>query len=138
MRKALQQYRTVNLESDIDSASPYRITQMLLEGCLRFMKQARFAMEKKDFEKKGHFISKAEAIVTTLGSSLEHDASPDLADNLVRLYDFALERMLAASVQMDVVLLDEAIEIIAEIKAGWDAIPKDAIEQAEAIRVSKR
>lgn len=137
MRKALQQYQAVNLESDIESASPYRITQMLLEGCLRFMKQARFAIDKKDFEKKSHFISKSEAIVATLAASLDRDVSPELSDNLVRLYDFAIDRMVSASLEMDVAKLDEAIEIIAEIKTGWDAIPSDEIAKASAIRASK-
>lgn len=138
MRKALQQYQTVNLESDIESASPYRITQMLLEGCIRFLKQARFAIEKKDYEKKSHFIAKSEAIVATLASSINRDASPELSDNLVRLYDFVLDRIVTASVEMDNEKLDEALEILNEIKAGWDAIPKDEIAKAEAIRAVEK
>lgn len=136
MKKALQQYQAVNLESDINSASPYRITQMLLEGSLRFMKQAKFAIDKKDYEKKSHFISKAEAIVTTLAASLDRDTSPELADNLLRLYDFAIDRMVKASIDMDVVPLEEAIEIITEIKTGWDSIPQDEVKKADMIRAS--
>lgn len=137
MRKALQQYQSVNLESDINSATPYRITQMLLEGCLRFMKQAKFAIEKKDFEKKSLYISKAEAIIATLAGSLDHNVSPDLASNLLGLYDFVLEKIISASLSMDVSLLDEAIEIVGEIKAGWDAIPADEVDKAELIRARK-
>ena len=138
MRKALQQYQTVNLESDIESASPYRITQMLLEGCIRFLKQARFAIEKNDFEKKSHFIAKSEAIVATLASSVDKDVSPELSDNLVLLYDFAIQRMIDASVEMSVDKLDDAIEVISEIKQGWDSIPRDEIAKAEVMRAGKK
>lgn len=137
MRKALQQYQNVNLESDIESASPYRITQMLLEGCIRFLKQARFAIEKEDYEKKSHFIAKSQAIIATLGGSVDKEAAPELSENLVRLYDFAIQRITDSAVDMDVGKLDEAIEIIAEIKAGWDSIPPEEIARAEAIRASK-
>lgn len=138
MRKALSQYKTVSIESDIDSASPYRITQLLMEGAIRFLKQSRFAIEKKDFEKKSHFISKAEAIVTTLAGSIEREHSPDLSDNLINLYDYVLDQIVSASVDMDVEKVDVAINILSEIKAGWDAIPKEAIYQAEVMRAENK
>lgn len=138
MRKALQQYQNVNLESDIESASPYRITQMLLEGCLRFMKQARFAIEKRDYEKKSHFISKSEAIIATLAGSINRDVSPDLSDNLLKLYDFAIERMISASVEMSVEKLDDAIAVINEVKSGWDAIPREDVVKGEALKAGAK
>ncbi|WP_051228051.1 flagellar export chaperone FliS [Oceanospirillum beijerinckii] len=134
MRKALRQYQTVNLESDIESASPYRITQLLLEGCLRFMKQARFAIEKEDYEKKGFFISKSSAIILTLAGSIDREKSPELSDNLVNLYDFCLDRLLAASVEMNVTKIDDAIDVLQEIKTGWDAITDDDVAKAEMMR----
>ncbi|MAC46814.1 MAG: flagellar export chaperone FliS [Oceanospirillum sp.] len=134
MRSALQQYKNVNLESDIESASPYRITQMLMEGCVRFLKQARFAMEKKDYEKKSYFISKSEAILLTLAGSLDRDKSPELHDNLSNLYAYAIDRLIEASVSMDVEVVDEVISIVGTIKAGWDAIPREEIEKAERLR----
>lgn len=138
MRKALQQYQAVNIESDIDSASPYRITQMLLEGCLRFMKQAKFAIEKKDYEKKSHFIAKAEAIIATLAGSIDRSVDPELSDNLIRIYDYAINRLVDASCDMDVKALDDAIVVLNEIKQGWDGIPKEEIAKAEAIRAGMK
>lgn len=136
MRKALRQYQAVNLESDIEGASPYRITQLLLDGCLRFMKQARFAIEKKDFEKKSFFISKSSAIVSTLAGSIDREKSPELSDNLINLYDFCLERLLAASVDMDVAKINDAIDVLQEIKEGWDALTNEDIAKAEMMRKS--
>lgn len=134
MRKALQQYQNVNLESDINSASPYRITQMLMEGAIRYLKQAKFAIEKKDFEKKSDFISRAEAIIATLAGSLDEKQSPELAANLASLYDYAMRQLIDASVEMNVEKLDIAIGVISDIKSGWDSIPPEEIARAEAIR----
>jgi len=138
MRKALNQYKSVSIESDIDSASPYRITQLLMEGAIRFLKQARFAIEKGDFEKKGYFIAKAEAIVMTLAGSIEREHGPELSDNLIGLYDFVLDQVVSASIDMDVEKIDVAVRVLSEIKAGWDAIPEEAIHQAEVMRAEKK
>lgn len=137
MRKALQQYQAVNLESDIASASPYRITQMLLEGCLRFMKQAQIAIQKNDIERKGTFIAKSQAIIVTLAGSMDREVSPELTDNLALLYDFALDQLLQASTEMDAQKIEGAIKVVKEIKEGWDAIPPASIAEAESRRAEK-
>jgi flagellar protein FliS len=136
MRSALKQYQAVNIDSEVNSASPYRITQMLLEGCIRFMRQAKIAIEKKDLEKKSEFISKSQAIVATLGGSLEKDASPELTDNLGALYQYVNEQLIAVSLDLDVNRLESCEKVISEIKKGWDAIPAEEIARAEAIRNS--
>lgn len=136
MRSALQQYKNVNIESDINSASPYRITQLLMEGCIRFLKQAKFAIDKKDYEKKSYFISKSEAIVVTLAGSLNRDKSPELSDNLSALYMYSLDLLVDASVTMDGGKIEEVISIIEKIKSGWDSISEESIREAEFSRIS--
>lgn len=134
MNTALNKYKSVSVESGLEGASPYEVTKKLFDGCYAFLKQARVAIENKDYEKKALFISKSEAIIATLASSLNHEANKEVSDNLVRLYDYCLTCLVDASVTMDVEKVDVVIKIISEIKGGWDSIPKDEIIKAESIR----
>lgn len=134
MRRALKQYQNFNLEAEINSASPYRITQMLFEGCIRFLKLAKVAVNNKDFEKKAEYISKAEAIIASLAATVDTSHNEDLGSNLINLYDFCLESLLAASVEMNADKIDAVEKIISEIKAGWDQIPQEEVARSEMIR----
>ena len=122
MRRALQQYQSFNLEAEINSASPYRITQMLLEGLLRFLRQARVSIINKDYEKKAEFISKSEAIILSLSGTVDTTVDEDLGSNLIALYDFCLEELVQASLSMDGSKIDSVEKVVSEIKAGWDQI----------------
>lgn len=134
MRRALQQYQSFNLEAEVNSASPYRITQMLFEGCIRFLKLAKVAINNKDFEKKSTYISKAEAIIASLAATVDTSVNEELGNNLINLYDFCLESLLAASVEMNVEKIDAVEKIITEIKIGWDQIPQEEVARSEMIR----
>lgn len=136
MNKAINQYKNVSVESGLEGASPYQITKKLLDGCMIFLKQAKVALINKDFEKKAFHISKAQAIITTLASSLQVDKSEEVAGNLLSLYDFCLTQLIEASAEMDVSKLEAVEKVMGEIKAGWDAIPQEEILKAEAMRAS--
>lgn len=125
MRKSLQSYRKVSLDSEIAVASPHRIIQMMLDGALQRIAQSRYAIENNDLTNKGIFIGKAIGIITGLNNSLNMEAEGEIANNLNDLYDFMLRRITEANLTNDVKALDDVSEIIRTIKEGWDAIPAD-------------
>ena len=124
MRGSLQSYRKVSLESEIAVASPHRVIQMMFAGAIERLVQSRYAIEQNDLANKGVFIGKAVGIITGLNNSLNMDAGP-LANNLSDLYDFMLRRISEANLNNDVTAIDDVIEILRNIKEGWDAIPQD-------------
>lgn len=125
MRKSLQSYRKVSVESEISVASPHRIIQMMFEGALQRLAQSRYAIESNDIANKGIYIGKAIGLITGLNNSLDMDAGGDIADNLADLYDFMLRRISEANIRNDVHALDDVSEILRTIKEGWDAIPPE-------------
>lgn len=125
MRKSLQSYRKVSVESEISVASPHRIIQMMFEGALQRLAQSRYAIEHNDVQNKGIYIGKAIGLVTGLNNSLNMDAGGDIANNLSELYDFMLRKISEANMNNDVQAIDDVCEIIRTIKEGWDAIPQD-------------
>lgn len=134
MRKALQQYNNVSIESDIASASPYRITQMLFEGCLKFLRIAKQSIAQKNYERKAEYIAKSQAIISALAASVNKDVNAQLSDNLIDLYVFCEDKLIDASINMDESSVDVVIKIIGSIKSGWDAIPAEEVEKAEISR----
>ncbi|WP_412840531.1 flagellar export chaperone FliS, partial [Aeromonas dhakensis] len=69
-RKNIKAYTTQNLQSELAVADPYRVIQLLMQGCLERLAQARGAIERRDFEAKSQSISKTMAIINGLQDSL--------------------------------------------------------------------
>ena len=116
------QYQRINQESGVESASPHRLIQMLMNGALERLIQARAAMEHGDVARKGELLGKATSILSGLQASLVREQAPDLVDNLDSLYDYMQRRLLEANVHNDVYKVDEVSELMRNIKSAWDEI----------------
>ncbi len=119
---ALRQYQTVNTQAQAVDASPHRLIQMLMEGGLTRMAQARGALERGQVALKGELIGKAVGIVGGLRDGLNLEVGGELAMNLDRLYAYMSARLLEANVKNDPAILDEVAGLLRNIKSGWDAI----------------
>jgi flagellar protein FliS len=119
---AMRQYQTVNTQAQAVDASPHRLIQMLMEGGLTRMAQARGALERGQVALKGELIGKAVAIISGLRDGLNLQAGGELALNLDRLYAYMSVRLIEANVKNDPALLDEVAGLLRNIKSAWDAI----------------
>jgi flagellar protein FliS len=128
MRSSLQSYRKVSLESEIAVASPHRIIQMMFEGALQRIAQAKYAIQQKNPAQKGENIGKAISIIAGLSGSLNMDAGADVSANLDSLYEYMLRRLSEANVANDIEMLEEVSALLRTIKEGWDSIPQDMHE----------
>lgn len=120
--KALKQYTQLGTETEVDSASPHRLIQMLMEGALLRIIKAKAYMKNNEVQKKGEVIGMAISIIGGLRDSLDHKAGADLALNLDNLYEYMSSRLLEANVKNDITMLDEVYSLLMEIKTAWDAI----------------
>lgn len=119
---AMKQYQSVNVQAQVLDASPHRLIQMLMEGGLTRLAQARGAMERGDLAAKGELLSKAIAIVGGLRDALNADAGGEIAQNLGELYQYMIGRLSQANVKNDIALVEEVALLLREVKAGWDGI----------------
>ncbi|HBC58758.1 MAG TPA: flagellar export chaperone FliS [Gammaproteobacteria bacterium] len=116
-------YRDQTLRSEIDGADAHRLIQMLLEGALEKIVRAKHYIVKKDLAEKGRHIAWAMDIVDGLKISLDAEQGDEkLVQNLEDLYNYVNHLLLQASATLEVRYLDQAAQILTEIKAGWDAI----------------
>lgn len=122
LNKALAQYQQVNTNSGIDEASPHRLIQMLMEGALQRLSEAKGAIQRDAIADKGTAIGKAISIISGLRSSLNGEVGGEIATNLDELYGYMERRLLEANIASDVDMVDEVTELMKTIKSGWDGI----------------
>ncbi|WIX04353.1 flagellar export chaperone FliS [Pseudomonadota bacterium DY0742] len=123
---AMRQYQQVGVKAQVTEADPHRLIQMLMQGGLDRIAQARGAMLRQAYAEKGVLIGKAINIVGGLRDVLDKEAGGELAENLERLYEYMTMRLFEASRHNDVSKLDEVASLLSEVKNGWDAIGPNA------------
>ncbi|MEH6349696.1 flagellar export chaperone FliS [Pseudomonas sp. 3JA] len=119
---ALRQYQKIGAQAQTSEASPHRLVQMLMEGGLDRIAQAKGAMERNDIASRGVLISKAIGIVGGLREGLDLENQAESVAELDALYTYMMKRLAEANVKADVKLLDEVADLLRTVKEGWDAI----------------
>ena len=126
MNKGLAQYQQVNTHAGVEGANPHRLVQMLMEGALQRMAEAKGAILRQDVGGKGEALGKAIAIVGGLRDALNIDQGGQLAQNLDNLYDYMGRQLLLANQRNDEALIDEVVLLMRTVKSGWDGIQSAA------------
>ncbi|NLJ13418.1 flagellar export chaperone FliS [Denitrificimonas caeni] len=119
---AMRQYQSVNTQAQAIEADPHRLIQMLFEGGLTRLAQARGAMEREQTALKGELLSKAIGIVGGLRQALDLEKGGEIAANLDRLYEYMTTRLMEANLKNDLAIVEEVSDLLREVKTGWDAI----------------
>ncbi len=128
---AVSAYQQVSTTSGIESATPHRLIQMLLDGALECIATAKGHLQRSETAQRGEQISKAISIVDGLRISLD-PAAGELSQNLEDLYDYVGRRLLEVQVSDDGAILDEVTGLLREIKSAWDVLAdqESVIDQA--------
>jgi flagellar protein FliS len=120
---ALSQYQQVNTAALVENASPHKLIQMLMQGCMQRLAEAKGALQRKDVPAKGLAIGKAIDIIGGLQSSLNKQvAGSALPQQLDSLYGYMQQRLLEANLKNDMTIVDEVAGLMRTVKEGWDGI----------------
>jgi len=123
---AMKQYQQVGVKAQVTEADPHRLIQMLMQGGLDRIAQAKGAMERDAFAEKGVLVGKAINIIGGLRDALDKSIGGELAENLDRLYEYMTMRLFEARRDNDIEKLNEVGRLLGEIKVGWDQIAPKA------------
>lgn len=119
---ALKSYAKVQYRSNVEVASPHKLIDMLYEGSVERIMQAKGAMERGQVELKGYKINSAISVVGGLRESLNVDEGGDLAINLDNLYVYIQSILSQAHIKNDVSKLDEAATLLTDLRSAWRQI----------------
>lgn len=120
---AAKAYAQVAVQTGVESATPHRLIQMLMEAALEKITRAKADSNRRNIPGKCKNISMAISIVEGLRVSLDMKAGGDIAQNLFALYDYMERRLVQANAENNNGYLDEVAQLILQIKSAWDQIP---------------
>ena len=83
----LKAYKATSIEADLAVADPHRVIQLMMQGLLESLAQAKGAIERKDMEEKARTISKAQGLVHGLQDALDMTQG-QIAEDLFALYAY--------------------------------------------------
>lgn len=107
------------LRTQVLTANPQQLRLMLYDGAIKFCRQARDAMVRRDYEASYHALVRAQKIVLELSGSLKHDLDPDLCSKLSGLYTYIYRRLVDANMERDPAAIDETLDLIGYERETW-------------------
>lgn len=110
------------LRTKIMTASPQQLRLMLYEGAIKFCRQGRAALDRRDFEASYHALMRAQKIVLELASSLKPDVDPQLCQRLSALYTYIYRRLVDANTTRQCDGVDEAIRLLDFERQTWQML----------------
>lgn len=123
MINAAEAYR----RNQVLNAPPEQLTLMLYNGCLKFIDEGRTAMSNKNYESANTSLQKAQRIISEFRLTLNMDY--EISHQLMPLYDYVYDRLIQGNVQSDLKQLDEARDIIKELRDAWVGAMKKARQE---------
>ncbi|KEF40306.1 flagellar biosynthetic protein FliS [Schinkia azotoformans MEV2011] len=115
----------------VNTASPGDLTLMLYNGCLKFIKQAKIAIENKDVETKHMNLVKAQNIITELMVTLNTDY--EVGKNMMQMYDYMKRRLIEANTKSDIAILNEVEGYVVEFRDTWKEVIRISRQQKYAV-----
>lgn len=109
-------YQTYQQNSVI-TASPQELTLMLYNGCLKFIKLAKRAMDEGRIEEKNTNLIKAQNIIQEFQITLDRDIA--ISEGLAQLYEYIYGRLIEANMKNDLAILEEAEGQVKELRDTW-------------------
>jgi flagellar protein FliS len=118
-------YQSAAAHGGVAAADPHRLILMLIDGALERLAMARGCMARGELGEQARLINRCVSIIGELRASLDLRAGGQIAENLAELYDYMCRRLLKATTEARIELLDEVSKLLNEIRAGWVGIPQE-------------
>ena len=125
-QRGLTTYR----QTQVQSRTPLELVVMLYDGALKFLHQAREAIERGDIAARRDASSRAITIISELQSTLNMEQGGELAQRLDELYIYVNGRIIAAAAENSVAPIDDATRVLNVLRESWVAIATPAADAA--------
>lgn len=113
--------RDAYLDAQIMTATPQKLRLMLIEGALRFVRQAMTAWDEGDELRARESVSRCRAVVSELLSGVQPDGS-DLTKRVAAVYVFLYRRLTDATWKGERHALDDVVRVLEVEQETWRAV----------------
>jgi flagellar protein FliS len=107
------------------TASPEKLVKLLYDGAIKNLEKSRIGLVDSKTARSpevGQALGKAMGILGELRASLDHAAGGEIAKDLDRLYEFALDQLSQANLTRTPNGAVNALQVMRTLKEGWDGI----------------
>lgn len=120
------------LRTKVLTASPEELRLMLLDGAVKFLRQGRDGLERKDHEAAYDGFSKCRNIVLELINSVRPEVAPELCSRVTGLYTFIYTRLVEAGFERDIAKTDKIIEMLEYERETWMLTMQKAAQERQS------
>ena len=114
-------------KQQVMTATPEALTLMLYNGCLKFIKEGVEQLAEKNYEASNTSFQKAQNIISEFRITLNMDY--EISHQLLPLYNYAYDRLVEGNMKSDPALIQEATDIMTELRDAWAQAMKKAREE---------
>lgn len=115
-------YRTVDMSSRLEGASPHRLVAILFEELLRAIETAQAADRQGDRGKRAERQARALSILHALEGSLDFEKGGEIATSLSSIYREGRRLISEGGRESRPELVEQARAMLAEIAGAWESI----------------
>jgi flagellar protein FliS len=119
-------------ENRILNASPVELVRILYSAAIRSVGNARESLRSGDIAGRSREISKAQAIVGELATTVDTSHSREMGERLLALYEYMNRRMTEAHLQQQDRPLAEVSHLLGTLEEAW--MQCEVEELAHAVR----
>ncbi|MDA5108068.1 flagellar export chaperone FliS [Brevibacillus thermoruber] len=113
LQNAVQTYQT----NQVTTATPAELTLMLYNGALKFLKQARIGLQKKDYESANNYCLRVQDILKELMATL-NDSYP-ISKQFFGMYEYMLRRLIEGNIRKDIHAIEEVEDLFTQFRDTW-------------------
>ncbi len=116
----------VEMEERADDITPYEVINLMFDGALERVEQAKLSLDCGKEEEAGVLLSKIVGIINGLRESLDLEKGGEIAANLKQLYDYMIARLSEAEADTGKAILSETGGLLADLKESWAGVGEHA------------
>ncbi|WRS26343.1 flagellar export chaperone FliS [Oscillospiraceae bacterium MB08-C2-2] len=125
------QYKSQSLAT----LAPGEVLVKLFDECIKQMRLASIGINQRNFAATNDSLTKTQAILTTLASSL--DMRYPIAGELKPMYIFLAQQLLKANLKKDSHMIDECISLIKDLREAFSQAEKISRQKHHAVMGGK-
>jgi flagellar protein FliS len=111
-------------QNSVNTASKERLLLMLLDGLVKFIRQAIAGIEEKSIEKTNNNFVRAQSIISELMASLNMEVGGEISRSLSLLYEYMHRRLIEANMKKDTEIAKEILGFAEEIRDTFEQASK--------------
>lgn len=114
-----QKMQSNYLANEVMQASPKRLIELLLEGCIKNLKLAVIAIDKEDVNLAHNKLVRAQDIISELRYSINEEVGGEVAQQFIKLYEYINKQLLLANLKKDKAVVEKIEGMVEELLTTW-------------------